>query len=247
MTTRRNVIKTIALSLGAVNFFTRTGKATPIEPKTIPGDPSGVYPFKVPDLGYGYDALEPIIDTETMHLHHDKHHAAYVENLNKALAEAGANYQSLTVEQLLTRLDALPPKIRTAIRNNAGGHYNHSLFWQFLKKNEDSQPQGDLAKAIDTTFGGYQAFTTKFSEAATKVFGSGWAWLVLNGKTLEIVSTPNQDSPISKGQVPILALDVWEHSYYLKHRNKRPEYIKAFWEAVNWEYAGHRYTEALKA
>jgi Fe-Mn family superoxide dismutase len=184
-----------------------------------------------------------------MQIHHDKHHNAYVENLNKALADAPDATKKMTVEELLASLDALPEKIRTTVRNNAGGHYNHSLFWKMLKKNENGKPSGDLAKAIDTSFGSFSTFQEKFSDTAAKVFGSGWAWLVLkDGKTLEIVSTPNQDSPISqKTTAPILGLDVWEHSYYLKHQNRRPEYIKAFWNVVNWDYAAERYSSALKA
>jgi Fe-Mn family superoxide dismutase len=184
-----------------------------------------------------------------MQIHHDKHHAAYVENLNKALAGADPKFQQLSLEELLTSLDTLPENVRTTVRNNAGGHFNHSLFWKFLKKNDGGKPTGDLAKAIDTTFGSFTDFQKKFSEAATKVFGSGWAWLVVDGKDLEITPTPNQDNPISKKdekEVPILGIDVWEHSYYLKHQNRRPEYIAAFWNAINWDYVAERYGAAMK-
>ena len=241
--TRREAIKTVALTAGAIA----------VAPSLVDGQNTAQggagYPFKVPDLGYSYDALEPYIDAQTMQIHHDKHHSAYVENLNKALADAPDATKKMTVEELLASLDTLPEKIRTAVRNNAGGHYNHSLFWKMLKKNENGKPSGDLAKAIDTSFGSFSSFQEKFSDAGAKVFGSGWAWLVLkDGKTLEIVSTPNQDSPISqKTTAPILGLDVWEHSYYLKHQNRRPEYIKAFWNVVNWDYAAERYSSALKA
>ena len=241
--TRREAIKTVALTAGAIA----------VAPSLVDGQNTAQigagYPFKVPDLGYSYYALEPYIDTQTMQIHHDKHHNAYVENLNKALADAPDATKKMTVEELLASLDTLPEKIRTAVRNNAGGHYNHSLFWQMLKKNENGKPSGDLAKAIDTSFGSFSAFQEKFSDTAAKVFGSGWAWLVLkDGKTLEIVSTPNQDSPISKKTTaPILGLDVWEHSYYLKHQNRRPEYIKSFWNVANWDYAAERYSSALKA
>jgi Fe-Mn family superoxide dismutase len=240
MMTRREAIKTVALTAGAIAVTPSLGNAA---------QGASGYPFKLPELGYAYDALEPYIDAQTMQIHHDKHHAAYVENLNKALADAPDSTKKMSVEQILASLDTLPEKIRTTVRNNAGGHYNHSLFWKLLKKNENGKSSGDLAKAIDTSFGSFSAFQEKLSEAATKVFGSGWAWLVLkDGKTLEIVSTPNQDSPISqKSSAPILGLDVWEHSYYLKHQNRRPEYIKAFWSVVNWDHSAELYAAALKA
>jgi Fe-Mn family superoxide dismutase len=237
MMTRREAIKTVALTAGALS----------LAPSLFAGDPDEklTYPYKLPDLGYPYDALEPHIDTLTMQIHHDKHHNAYVENLNKALAEADPKFQKLTLEELLTGLDQLPEKIRTPVRNNAGGHYNHSLFWLTLKKNESGKPTGELATAIDKTFSSYDEFKKKLSEASTKVFGSGWGWLVLNGKELEITSTPNQDSPISKHQVPLLGIDVWEHSYYLKHQNRRPQYLEAFWSVVNWDFVGERYKTAI--
>ena len=263
MITRRKALKTAALAAGAFTLAPSLVKAqaaataTPAAaaaaaaaPPLAAGGTTGTYPFKVPDLPYGYDALEPYIDTLTMHLHHYKHHAAYVENLNKALAEAGEPFQKMTVEELLLHLDEVPEKVRTAVRNNGGGHFNHSLFWQMLKKNEGGQPTGELASAIKETFGGYPEFQQKFSDAAAKVFGSGWAWLVLDDKDLEISTTPNQDNPISKpdeNEVPLLGLDVWEHSYYLKYQNRRPEYIKAFWNVVNWDYVGQRYRDAMTA
>lgn len=238
MMTRRDALKTVALTAGALT----------LAPSLLRGgepDEKLTYPYKLPDLGYPYDALEPHIDTLTMQIHHDKHHNAYVENLNKALAEADPKFQKLTLEELLTSLDQLPEKIRTVVHNNAGGHYNHSLFWLTLKKDEGGKPTGDLATAIDKTFTSYEEFKKKLSEASTKVFGSGWGWLVLNGKELEVTSTPNQDSPISKHQVPLLGIDVWEHSYYLKHQNRRPQYIEAFWSVVNWDYVGERYKKAI--
>ncbi len=242
MITRRDAIKTVALAAGAVALNPSLIRAEQ------PAVTSETYPFKLPELGYPYDALEPHIDTKTMEIHHDKHHAAYVENLNKALATADPKFQQMTLTDLLTQLDQVPEKIRTTVRNNGGGHYNHSLFWLMLKKNEEGKPSGDLAKAIDDSFGGYPSFQQKLSEAATKVFGSGWAWLVLNSGKLEIESTPNQDTPISKKaehEAPLLGIDVWEHSYYLKHQNRRPEYIKAFWNVINWDYVQQRYSEAL--
>ncbi len=244
MMTRRSAIKTVALAAGAISLAPKFSWA-----ETDTAIAKLTYPFKVPDLGYPYDALEPYIDTLTMQIHHDKHHAAYVENLNKALAGADPKFQQLSLEELLTSLDTLPENIRTTVRNNAGGHYNHSLFWKFLKKNDGGKPTGDLAKAVDTAFGSFTDFQKKFSEAATKVFGSGWAWLVVDDKDLEITPTPNQDNPISKKdekEVPILGIDVWEHSYYLKHQNRRPEYIAAFWNAINWDYVAERYAAAMK-
>jgi Fe-Mn family superoxide dismutase len=244
MMTRRDALKTVALSAGALAFGASLAQAQQTTTEKL------VYPFKVPPLGYSYDALEPYIDALTMQIHHDKHHGAYVENLNKALADADPKIQEMSLDQLLTSLDALPEKIRTVVRNNAGGHYNHSLFWPMLKKEQDGKPSGDVAKAIDDSFGSYAAFQQQFSEAATKVFGSGWAWLVTDEKKLKIVSTPNQDTPISNRsahEVPILGIDVWEHSYYLKYQNRRPEYVKAFWNVINWDFVDERYAAAVKA
>jgi Fe-Mn family superoxide dismutase len=238
MMTRRDALKTVALTAGALT----------LAPSLLQGgepDEKLTYPYKVPDLGYPYDALEPHIDTLTMQIHHDKHHAAYVENLNKALAEADPKFQKLTLEEILTSVDQLPEKIRTVVHNNTGGHYNHSLFWLTLKKNEGGKPTGELATAIDKSFSSFDDFKKKLSETSTKVFGSGWGWLVLNGKELEIASTPNQDSPISKHQVPLLGIDVWEHSYYLKHQNRRPQYLEAFWSVVNWDFVEKRYKAAV--
>ncbi|HEY0793588.1 MAG TPA: superoxide dismutase [Chthoniobacterales bacterium] len=245
MITRRVALKTVtltagALALGPKRLFAEGG--TP-ENGSATG---GTYPFKVPDLPYAYDALEPYVDAQTMHLHHDKHHAAYVDNLNKALAEAGGTYQSMTAETLLLNLHLLPEKVQTVVRNNAGGHLNHTLFWPMLKKNEGGRPAGELRSAIDGTFGSFDAFQQQFSEAATKVFGSGWAWLVLDAGKLEITTTANQDNPVAKPrekELSLLGLDVWEHAYYLKYQNRRPEYVKAFWNIVNWDYANQRYLQ----
>jgi Fe-Mn family superoxide dismutase len=245
MMTRREAIKAVALTAGA--FAVAPSLVQGADADSTVGDT--VYPFKVPPLGYSYDALEPYIDAQTMQIHHDKHNGAYVENLNKALAQAPESVQNLTLEDLLMHLDKVPENIRTAVRNNGGGQYNHSLFWKMLKKNENGQPSGDLAKAIDSTFGGYPAFQTKFSEAAMKVFGSGWAWLVTDGKTLSIVSTPNQDATISNpaGKLtPLLGVDVWEHAYYLKYQNRRAEYVKGFFNVINWDYVAERYSAAVK-
>ncbi len=245
MMTRREVIKAVALTAGAL-------AVTPPFLRGATADSSAnasVYPFKVPELGYPYDALEPYIDAQTMQIHHDKHNGAYVENLNKALAQAPESIQKMSLEELLLNLDKIPENIRTAVRNNGGGQSNHSFFWKILKKNEGGQPSGELAKAIDGTFGGYPAFQAKFSEAATKVFGSGWAWLVTDGKNLAITTTPNQDSPISKPndkETPIVGIDVWEHAYYLKYQNRRPEYVKAYWNVINWDFAAEQFAAASK-
>ena len=196
--------------------------------------------FTVPPLPYPADALEPHIDKMTMEIHHDKHHGAYVTNLNKAL-ESAPDLQSKTVEELLANNCAIVPEaIRTAVRNNGGGHINHSMFWQILKDNGGAAPSGDLASAIDGTFGSFSTFKEKFGAAATTRFGSGWAWLLAAGGKLEIVSTANQDSPVMEGKYPVMGLDVWEHAYYLKYQNRRPEYIAAWWNVVNWDAVAAR-------
>jgi superoxide dismutase, Fe-Mn family len=203
--------------------------------------PSG--PFTLPKLPYAFDALEPHIDAKTMEIHHDKHHAAYVNNLNKAIA--GQNAAKNEIE-LIRDLNKLPENIRTAVRNNGGGHVNHTLFWQILKK-DGGQPKGALAKAIDTKFSNYDAFKDQFTKAATTVFGSGWAWLTVDQSgALAIESTPNQDSPYTQGRTPILGLDVWEHAYYLKYQNRRPEYITAFFNVINWDEVASRFDAASK-
>ena len=243
MMARREAIKTVALTAGALALGPSLLRAE--NPNAIPGD--SAYPFKVPDLGYAYDALEPYIDAQTMQIHHDKHNAAYVKNLNKAIVQAPERIQKMSVEELLANLESIPEKIRPAVRNSAGGQYNHSLFWKLLKKNEGGKPSDELAKAIDLTFGSYSNFQAKFTEVATKLFGSGWAWLVVDGNSLEITTTPNQDSTLSKAQrkqVPIVGIDLWEHAYYLQYQNRRPEYIKAFWDVINWDYASQRFVEA---
>jgi superoxide dismutase, Fe-Mn family len=195
-------------------------------------------PFTLPPLPYPADALEPFIDKLTMEIHHDKHHGAYVTNLNKAL-ESAPDLQNKSIEELLANnLSAVPENIRTAVRNNGGGHANHSFFWPLLKKNNGSGPSGEIASVISSNFGSFDNFKEKFTAAATGRFGSGWAWLVkdASGK-FEITSSANQDSPLMEGKKPILGLDVWEHAYYLKYQNRRPEYIAAFWNVVNWEEA----------
>ena len=190
--------------------------------------------FELPPLLYEYDALEPHFDARTMEIHHSKHHQGYVNKLNAAL-ENHPDLQKKTVEELLSDLSALPEEIRTAVRNSGGGHFNHSLFWPLMKPGGGGEPAGAAAAAIAKDFGSFSAFREQFSAAAEGVFGSGWAWLVSGGDGLAIVTTPNQDSPISSGQRPILGLDVWEHAYYLNYQNRRPDYIKAWWNVVNWE------------
>jgi Fe-Mn family superoxide dismutase len=194
---------------------------------------------ELPSLPYDYNALEPHIDEQTMRIHHGKHHATYVNNLNAAL-EKHPNLQNKSVEDLLRDINSIPEAIRTAVRNNGGGHANHTLFWQLMKANGGGQPSGTIADAINSTFGGFDSFKDQFSKAGVGRFGSGWAWLVDAGGKLSIESTANQDSPIMEGKRPILGLDVWEHAYYLKYQNRRPDYIAAWWNVVNWDEVNRR-------
>jgi Fe-Mn family superoxide dismutase len=198
--------------------------------------------FEVPDLPYDYDALEPHIDEATMRVHHDKHHQAYVDKANAALE--GTEWADRDVEDVLKSLDSLPAEKQGPVRNNGGGHYNHSLFWQMLSPDGGGAPSGDLGAAIDAAFGSFDDFKAKFKEAGIGQFGSGWAWLVKDGDGVAIVKTPNQDSPISDGKTPLLGCDVWEHAYYLKYQNKRPDYIDAFWNVVNWDHVAERFAAA---
>jgi Fe-Mn family superoxide dismutase len=203
--------------------------------------------FSLPKLPYAYEALEPSIDAETMHIHHDKHHQAYVDNLNKALADQPA-LLALPIDQLMRQIATVPDKIRQAVINNGGGHANHTLFWEIMGPNAGGPPKGELAKAIDTAFGSFDKFQTQLSQAAATRFGSGWGWLIVDGGKLKVMSSANQDSPLMKpSQTPILGLDVWEHAYYLKYRNKRPDYIKAWWNVVAWDKVAEKYDAALKA
>ncbi|MFG6121081.1 MULTISPECIES: superoxide dismutase [Thalassobacillus] len=199
--------------------------------------------FELPELPYAYDALEPHIDKETMNIHHTKHHNTYVTKLNNAL-EGHQDLESKSLEDLIGNLDAVPEDIRNAVRNNGGGHANHTLFWQIMSPNGGGEPSGDLANAINEKFGSFESFKEEFEKTATGRFGSGWAWLVVNNGNLELTDTLNQDSPIMEGKTPVLGLDVWEHAYYLKYQNKRPDYAKAFWNVVNWEEVSKRYQEA---
>jgi superoxide dismutase, Fe-Mn family len=201
--------------------------------------------YVLPPLTYPFDALEPNIDAKTMEIHHDKHHQAYITNANNALKDH-PDLAAKPVEELIANLNAVPEAIRGAVRNNAGGHANHSFFWKILGPNAGGAPTGKLATEIDSTFGGFEQFKEKFQAAGAGRFGSGWAWLIVNkaGK-LEIVSTPNQDSPIMDGLKPVLGVDVWEHAYYLKYQNRRPDYLKAVWAAINWEAVGKNYDAAV--
>lgn len=244
MMTRRDALRRTALITGACAALPGGHLFSQQTATIIP--PGG--PFKLPPLPYATDALEPYIDAKTMEIHHGKHHAAYVANLNKAVADA-PEIAGESVEQIIQSLDKVSEKIRTAVRNNGGGHFNHELFWKMLKPRGGGQPTAEPAKAIDHAFGSFSAFKEKFSDTAAKVFGSGWAWLVQapDGK-LEVLSTPNQDSPLmagggeSKVLYPLLGIDVWEHAYYLKYQNRRADYINAWFNVINWDYVAERFS-----
>jgi len=227
----------LGLGMISVNAVAADAPATP--------SPGG-QPFALPALGYAFDALEPHIDARTMEIHYTKHHQAYVTNANKALADH-PELQKLSAGEILKTLPAMPDKIRTALRNNVGGHANHCLFWQVIGPRGGGAPGAELAAAISKAFGSVDAFKTQFSDAATKRFGSGWAWLSLKGGALTVHSTPNQDSPLSDGATPLLGLDVWEHAYYLHYQNRRADYIAAFWNVVNWAQVDANFAAATKA
>jgi Fe-Mn family superoxide dismutase len=199
-------------------------------------------PFEVPPLPYDYGALEPTIDEQTMRLHHDKHHQAYVDNANAALE--GTDWAGKSVEQVLANLDSIPEEKRAAVRNNAGGHANHSLFWEIMSADGGGEPSGSLGDAIADTFGGLDEVRRQVNDAGVKRFGSGWTWLVWDGTGLAVYSLPNQDSPLSTDDVPLLGIDVWEHAYYLKYQNRRPDYLKAWWDVVNWDAVQQRFDAA---
>jgi Fe-Mn family superoxide dismutase len=199
-------------------------------------------PFEVPPLPYDYAALEPHIDEQTMRVHHDKHHQAYVDNANKALE--GTEWDDRPVEEVLRSLDSLPEEIRTAVRNNAGGHANHSFFWEIMSPAGGGEPDGDLAEAINSAFGGLASLIEQVNDAGVKRFGSGWTWVVVDNGSLSVMSTANQDAPISEGKTPILGIDVWEHAYYLKYQNRRPDYLAAWWNVVNWHEVARRFEMA---
>jgi len=199
---------------------------------------------EVPKLAYAFDALEPHIDARTMEIHHDKHHAAYVTNLNKALEQAPA-LQKLSADELLRTIETIPEAIRTAVRNHGGGHANHTLFWEVMGPGGGGLPGGELALALDKTFGSFTSFQEKLTNAAAGQFGSGWGWLVVGGGKLEVLARPNQDSPLMEGKTPILGVDVWEHAYYLLYQNRRPDYLKAWWNTVRWDKVAERFRKAV--
>ena len=234
MINRRQAIQRAALVAGAVAAAPAV-LAQPAMPATGP--------FTLAPLPYAADALEPFIDAQTMTIHHDRHHNAYVANLNKAVA-GKADLAGKSVEELVRNLDVLPADIKTAVRNNGGGHYNHDLFWKSLRKNNGAGPKGELAKAIDAKFGGFAKFQEEFTKAAMTQFGSGWAWLTIDAsKEIRVEQTANQDVPLSVGRTPLLGLDVWEHAYYLKYQNKRPDYVAAFYNVINWDFVAERYAK----
>ncbi len=233
MMTRRDAIKKTALSAAAVSLVT-----LPETNFAQAAAPTG--PFKLPPLPYALDALEPHIDAKTMEIHHGRHHQAYITNLNKAVA-TDAKLAGTSLDELIRHLDEVPEAVRAAVRNNGGGHYNHSLFWQTMKKGGGGVPKGALGSAIEKTFGSFEKFKTAFSDAAMKQFGSGWAWLILEEKDLKVVSSPNQDVPFVHGKYPLLGVDVWEHAYYLKYQNKRADYVSAFFNVINWDVVTSRF------
>ena len=199
--------------------------------------------FKLPELDYAYNALEPYIDEDTMKIHHTKHHQAYLNNLNKIIE--GTEWENYEIDYIIANIDKLPQNIRTGVRNNGGGYYNHMLFWKFMTPDSAKKPSGELLEKIEETFGSFEEFQKKFEEAGAGQFGSGWAWLVLDGKNLQIVKTSNQDNPLTDGKKPILCVDVWEHAYYLKYQNKRGDYLKSFWNVVNWKEVERKYKEKV--
>ncbi|MFL1672917.1 superoxide dismutase [Paenibacillus thiaminolyticus] len=201
--------------------------------------------FTLPELSYGYDELEPYLDARTMEIHHKKHHAAYVANLNQALSSS-PQFKNATVEQLISHLDDIPEDIRTAVRNHGGGHYGHSLYWSIMSPTGGGDPKGDIAKGIEKHFGSFEQLKEDLTKAALSRFGSGWGWLVVNGDKLEVMSTPNQDTPLADNKTPILVVDVWEHAYYLQYQNRRPDFVSSWWNVVNWEEVNRRYNEAAR-
>lgn len=229
--TRRDVLKTLGAGAAALGFGALGARGA--EPQKGAKAPAAG-PFTLPSLGYDYGALEPHIDARTMEIHHSKHHQAYITNANNALA-AYPHLQKSTAEELVSKLDAVPEAIRATIRNNAGGHVNHTFFWRVIGPGGGGAPTGPLATALSGAFGSFDGFKAQFADAAMKRFGSGWAWLVVRNGKLAITSTANQDSPLGEGAAPVLGLDVWEHAYYLKYQNRRADYITAFWNVVNWK------------
>ena len=230
--------------LATTSSMVAAASLTMLEPREAIAQKPGASGFELPELPYPYDALAPVIDAETMNIHHTKHHQAYINNLNNAL-KGQSGLAGKSIEELLRNLDTLPSAIRTAVQNNGGGHANHSLFWTVMRPvGGPAKPTGKLSEAIAKSFGSLEQMQEKFNAAATTRFGSGWAWLVTGKNGLEVTSTANQDSPLSQGQTPLLGLDVWEHAYYLKYQNRRPEYIAGFWKIVNWEQVSKNFDAA---
>jgi Fe-Mn family superoxide dismutase len=246
LTTRRQALKTLtaaAIASTALGRFPAFAQAPAAAPAAAPA-PTG--PFTLPPLPYAYDALEPSIDTETMHLHHDKHHAAYVKKLNEALAKEPSFTPPTNVDDLMKNFSSVPESIRVAVRNNGGGHANHSLFWQTLSA-KGGAPKGDFAQVLTDDVGGFDKLKAEMAEQGGKLFGSGWVWLLLDGgKKLTVLTLPNQDSPLMEGHYPLFGIDVWEHAYYLKYHNVRADYITAIWNVVNWDFISDRYAKAMK-
>ncbi|WP_373542250.1 superoxide dismutase [Chamaesiphon sp.] len=243
MTTRRNFL----YLLSASTVVTWLGSANPpvwAAPAIATTATTGE--FKLPPLTYDYNALEPHIDAKTMKFHHDNHHATYVKNLNAAIAKY-PQLKPKTVEELLTNLGTLPKDIQTTVRNNGGGHFNHTMFWQIMGPKAGGAPTGAIATAIKSQFGTFDTFKTQFNDAGTKLFGSGWVWLINDKSKLKIVTTSNQDSPIFQGLYPIMGNDVWEHAYYLTYQNRRPEYLSAWWNVINWTEVNRRFERSLTA
>jgi len=246
LTTRRQALKTLAATAVASTSLGRLASFAETKPATPPAKHAPTGPFKLPELPYAYNALEPHIDAETMHLHHDKHHQAYVNKLNEALAKEPTFVPGTNVDGLLKNLAVIPASILTAVRNNAGGHSNHSLFWETLTPHP-GPCSDELTKAINDELGGMEKLKETMTKAALDIFGSGWVWLTLDGgKKLTILTLPNQDSPISEGHHPLFGIDVWEHAYYLKYHNLRADYVKAIWNIVSWMYISDRYAGATK-
>ena len=246
---RREALKTLgtgAALLGMGLISTRAIAGDSPTPGSPAAAPAPTQPFALPKLGYTFDALEPHIDAKTMEIHYTKHHQAYVTNANKALADY-PDLQKLSAEEILKNLGTMPEKIRTTLRNNVGGHANHSFFWTVIGPKAGGAPTGELAAAIDKPFGSFEKFKAQFADAALKRFGSGWAWLVVKDGSLKIQSGANQDSPLTDGETPVLGLDVWEHAYYLHYQNRRADYVAAFWNVVNWTQASANYAAAVKA
>ena len=251
MPTRRQALKTLAVATLATSAFARFSTAIAADAPAAAPEPTG--PYKLPPLPYAYDALEPSIDAETMHLHHDKHHAGYVKKLNEALAKEPSFTPPANVDDLVAHLDQVPESIRTAVRNQGGGHANHSLFWLTLGpvepvKNSQLQRNPAFDNAVTADLGGMDKLKASMNEEGGKVFGSGWVWLVLDGgKHLTVMTTANQDSPLTEGHYPLFGIDVWEHAYYLKYHNVRADYLAAIWNVINWDFISQRYATAMKA